>query len=184
MVLPDPTLAWSVLLHDIGKAVTTFTDENGRIRAFGHEEKGADMAYGIAVRLKFSTAQRDAVTQAVRNHMRMAHVRDMRTAKLKRLMCDENFPLEFELHRLDCISSHKFMECWLFLIDQLISTPLEVLKQKPLVTGSDLISLGAKPSPMFKKLLDELFDRQLAGEFPDKNSAVSAAKQLLDKYHA
>ena len=89
-----------------------------------------------------------------------------------------------ELHRLDCISSHKFMECWLFLIDQLVSTPLEVLKQKPLVTGSDLISLGANPSPIFKKLLDELFDRQLAGEFPDKNSAVSAAKQLLDKYHA
>lgn len=184
MAMPDPALAWSVLLHDIGKAVTTFTDSNGRIRAFGHEEKGADMAYDIAMRLKFSVRQRDAVVAAVRNHMRMAHVRDMRTAKLKRLICDENFPLELELHRLDCISSHKFMECWLFLIDQLVSTPLEVLKQKPLVNGSDLISLGAKPSPIFKKLLNELFDRQLSGEFPDKNSAVSAAKQLLDKYHA
>ena len=181
MALPDTRLAWSALLHDIGKAVTTFTDENNRIRAFGHEEKGAEMVYDIAMRLKFSVDERNAVTAAVRNHMRMAHVREMKSAKLKRWMCDENFPLELELHRLDCISSHKFMECWLFLIDRLAETPVEVLRMKPLVNGSDLIKLGATPSPLFKSILDALFDRQLTGEFSGKEEALRAAKQMLEQ---
>ena len=180
MVLPDTVLAWSVLLHDIGKAVTTFTDENGRIRAFGHEEKGAAMVYDIAERLKFSVAEREKIAMAVKNHMRMAHVREMRTAKLKRLLCDENFPLELELHRLDCISSHKIMDCWLFLVDQLSQTPVEMLRQKPFVNGNDLIRMGAKPSALFKKILDELFDRQLSGEFPDKSSALDAAQKMVE----
>ena len=181
MAFPDVPLAWSVLLHDIGKAVTTFTDETGRIRAFGHEEKGAAMVCDIAARLKFSVAEREKISAAVRNHMRMAHVRDMRTAKLKRLLCDENFPLELELHRLDCISSHKIMDCWLFLVDQLAQTPIEMLKQKPLVNGNDLIKMGAAPSAHFKKILDELFDRQLAGEFSDRETALAAAKKLVEK---
>ena len=181
MAFPDPLLAWSVLLHDIGKAVTTFTDENNRIRAFGHEEKGAEMADKIAARLKFSAAERNAVTTAVRNHMRMAHVREMKSAKLKRWMCDKNFPLELELHRLDCISSHKIMDCWLFLIDRLTETPIEVLMMKPLVNGNDLIKLGAKPSPAFKKILDTLFDGQLSGEFSTKEDALCAAKNMLEQ---
>ena len=181
MAMPDIPLAWSVLLHDIGKAVTTFTDETGRIRAFGHEEKGAQMVGNIAERLKFSVAEREKITAAVRNHMRMAHVRDMRTGKLKRLLCDDNFALELELHRLDCISSHKIMDCWLFLVDQLAATPLEVLRQKPFVNGNDLIGMGAKPSAVFKKILEEIFDRQLAGEFSDKPQALAAAKEMLEK---
>ena len=181
MAFPDTLLAWSVLLHDIGKAVTTFTDENNRIRAFGHEEKGAKMAEEISSRLKFSAAERNAVTTAVRNHMRMAHVREMKSAKLKRWMCDKNFPLELELHRLDCISSHKFMDCWLFLIDRLTETPVEVLQMKPLVNGDDLIKLGAKPSPAFKKILDALFDGQLSGELSTKEAALCAAKNMLEQ---
>jgi poly(A) polymerase len=139
------------------------------------------MVYDIAMRLKFSVDERNAVTAAVRNHMRMAHVREMKSAKLKRWMCDENFPLELELHRLDCISSHKFMECWLFLIDRLAETPVEVLRMKPLVNGSDLIKLGATPSPLFKSILDALFDRQLTGEFSGKEEALRAAKQMLEQ---
>ena len=181
MALPDVTLAWSVLFHDIGKAHTTFTDDSGRIRAFGHEEKGAEMVYDIAERLKFPVSTREAVAKAVRTHMRMAFVRDMRQSKLKRLLCEENFPLELELHRLDCISSHKIMDCWLFLIDQLAATPVEVLRRKPLVNGSDLIKMGAVPSPAFKKILEELFDRQLSGDFANREEALKAAEEILEQ---
>ena len=181
MALPDSRLAWSALLHDIGKAVTTFTDENNRIRAFGHEDKGAEMAEKIAARLKFSVSEKNSVVTAIRNHMRMASVREMKSAKLKRWMCDDNFALELELHRLDCISSHKFMECWLFLIDRLAETPVEVLRMKPLVNGNDLINLGAKPSPDFKRILDALFDGQLSGEFTEKAEALAAAEKMLEE---
>ena len=181
MQYPGTTLAWSVILHDIGKAVTTFEDENHRIRAFGHEEKGAQMVENIASRLKFSTAEKESITAAVRNHMRMANVRNMREAKLKRMMLDSNFPLELELHRLDCISSHGIMDCYLFLLDNLASDEnIRNRELKALVSGKELIGCGFTPSPLFKKVLDEIFDRQLAGEFKDKKSALEAAVRVMD----
>ena len=48
-----------------------------------------------------------------------------------------------------------------------------------MVTGRDLIPLGAVPSPEFKTILDELFDRQLTGEFDSRKSALEAAEKLL-----
>ena len=179
MAFPDPVLAWSVLLHDVGKKYTTFTDSTGRIRAFGHEEKGADIAAEVADRLRFSTSEREAVVKAVRNHMRMANVREMKLAKLKKLLHDPNFPLELELHRLDCMSSHKMMECWLYLVDKFREIPQEELAPEPFVTGKELIALGGKPGPHFKKIIDRLYDDQLSGKFSDSSQAIAEAQKML-----
>ncbi len=58
------------------------------------------------------------------------------------------------------------------------------LKKKPLapdrfVDGSDLIAMGVKPGPRFKLWLEELYDRQLEGNFIDRPSALKAAKELI-----
>ena len=180
MVYPDPALAWSVLLHDTGKKYTTFTDSTGRIRAFGHEEKGAVIAGEVAERLRFSVPEREAVVRAVRNHMRMANVREMKIAKLKKLLHDENFPLELELHRLDCMSSHRMRECWLYLIDKLREIPQDELAPEPFVTGKELISLGGRPGPHFKKIIDRLYDDQLSGKFPCREAALAEAAKMLE----
>ena len=94
MTLPTPNLAWSVLLHDVGKAATFSVDETGRIRFFGHEHVGAEIAEAILNRLHFSVADRESISSAVKNHMRFASVRDMKTAKLRKLIADDNFALE------------------------------------------------------------------------------------------
>ncbi len=47
-----------------------------------------------------------------------------------------------------------------------------------LLGGSDLIKAGLTPSPLFKTLLDEAYDAQLAGAFRDK----AGAKTWLDSY--
>jgi hypothetical protein len=49
----------------------------------------------------------------------------------------------------------------------------------PLVSGDDLIRLGAAPGPGFKRWLDELYDRQLEGAIATKEDAVAAAKALV-----
>ena len=61
MALPNELIAWSVLLHDVAKPVTRSVEENGRIRFFGHESNGAEMAEQILYRLRFSknTIDRD-----------------------------------------------------------------------------------------------------------------------------
>lgn len=178
MVHPDPPLAWSVLLHDIAKPLTQTVDETGRIRFFGHEEAGALLAGRILDRLRFPTAFRESVVQAVRNHMRFAAVREMRTAKLRRLLADPNFALELELHRLDCIACHGFLECFVFLLDELAERRRrgeEAALPERWVTGKHLIAAGCRPGPQFGPLLEQVYDRQLAGEFADPAAALAAA---------
>ncbi|MBQ7208573.1 MAG: CCA tRNA nucleotidyltransferase [Lentisphaeria bacterium] len=178
MVCPDELLAWSVLLHDVGKPGTASVDPDGRIRFFGHEELGEKIVHAVAERLHFSTAARDAIGHAVRNHMRMASVRDMREPKLKRLLAEEHFGMELELHRLDCLSSHGFMETFLFLLDALSERPDRALPD-PWVRGRDLLAEGFRPSPAFGKVLSSVFDRQLAGGFADRAAALDFACRAL-----
>lgn len=178
MAYPDARLAWSVLLHDIAKPLTKSIDETGRIRFFGHEEAGALLAERILDRLRFSASDREAIVQAVRNHMRFAAVREMRTAKLRRLLADPNFALELELHRLDCIACHGFLECFVFLLDELVERRRrgeEAVLPSRWVTGKSLIAAGCRPGPEFGPLLEQVYDRQLAGEFADPASALAAA---------
>ena len=179
MVLPDVNLAWSVLLHDVGKPACFSHDETGRIRFFGHESVGSEMAEKILDRLRFSVADRERIVAAIRNHMRFASVREMKSAKLLRLLADDNFALELELHRLDCLSCHGKMECFVYLIDQLRATP-DAKLPPPLLLGRDLVAAGVPPSPRFGKVLHEVYERQLAGELATREDALQAALKLLE----
>ena len=179
MVLPTPNLAWSVLLHDVGKKACFGRDETGRIRFFGHETVGAEIAAKILERLRFSIADRESIVAAIRNHMRFASVCGMKRSKLLRLLADDNFSLELELHRLDCISCHGKLDCFVYLLDQLRVTP-EPKLPAPLVLGRDLVAAGAKPSPRFGKVLHEIYERQLAGELTERDAALQAALKMLE----
>ena len=181
MAYPDPLLGWSVLLHDVGKPRTYSVEEgSGRIRFFGHEALGAEMAAEILDRLHFSCADRERVVQAVRNHMRFAFVTEMKAAKLRKLLADPNFSLELELHRLDCIACHGILEGFVFLLDELRREPELTTLPEPLVMGRDLVAAGRRPGPRFRKVLDAVYDRQLAGEFVSREEALAAALVLFD----
>ena len=91
MALPNELIAWSVLLHDVAKPLTYFVDETGRIRFFGHEQRGARMAKKIMSRLRFSKNAIDRVSRAVKNHMRFASVLKMRKDKVRRLLVRRQF---------------------------------------------------------------------------------------------
>ena len=179
LAYPDPITAWSVLLHDVGKPGTFRVSgtEGGRIRFFGHEELGADLVAEIGDRLRFSAADRDAVAEVVRGHMRMAAVREMRPAKLRRLLGGTYFSSELELHRVDCLSCHGKMEGFVFLLDRLReydSSATGVLPE-PWVRGRDLVAAGLRPGPDFRPVLDWIYDRQLGGELADRGAALRLA---------
>ena len=107
--------------------------------------------------------------------MRFASVRDMRAAKLRKLIADPNFPLELELHRLDCISCHGLMECFVFLLDRLAAEPEHRRLPEPWVRGRDLVAAGVEPGPRFKTVLEEVFELQLAGELSTPEEALETA---------
>ena len=176
MALPNELIAWSVLLHDVAKPLTYFVDETGRERFFGHEQRGAEMAKDIMSRLRFSNQAIDRVSRAVKNHMRFASVLQMRKDKVKRLIANDNFPLELELHRLDCISSHALMDIFTFLLDKIIEQSGEVKLPPPLLTGKDLIDMGLKPGPKFKKILKKVSDLQLKNRLKTPEAAIAYVK--------
>jgi tRNA nucleotidyltransferase/poly(A) polymerase len=49
---------------------------------------------------------------------------------------------------------------------------------QPLVTGDDLVALGLAPGPLFKRVLDEVFDAQLEGKVQAKGEALELAGRL------
>ncbi|MBO4647749.1 MAG: CCA tRNA nucleotidyltransferase [Lentisphaeria bacterium] len=177
---PGTEIGWAALLHDVGKPSCRTVGKDGVAHFYGHEEAGAGMAEAILHRLKMPSAVIEHVTAAVRNHMRFAAVQKMRPAKWRRLIADPNFPLELELHRLDCISCHGLLENYLWLLDrmdELRKTGVEALPP-PLLTGHDLIALGVEPGPDMGRLLTALRDLQLEGGIGTRSDALQALEKL------
>ncbi len=170
-----PTLALGVLLHDVGKPPTFRLAE--RIRFDNHAPVGARMTERICDRLRLSRRDTEQVVALVEHHLRFKDVVQMRPAKLKRFLQMERFEEHLELHRLDCLSSHRNLENWEFVRQQLAATPPEEIRPRPLVTGDDLIALGYQPGPRFKEILRAVEDAQLEGEVKSKDEALTLARR-------
>ncbi len=159
------SLPWAVLLHDIAKPVTAEKDlKTGSIHFYGHEKVGAEMAEKILQRLKFPNRETEDIVTAVRHHMQFKDVKQMRKATLRRLLLRATFPLELELHRLDCLGSNGDLEYYDFLVEQ--AAALQQMPQMipPLLNGNDLLALGVAPGKPIGEMLHELRDLQLAEE--------------------
>ncbi|HET6406772.1 MAG TPA: CCA tRNA nucleotidyltransferase [Chthoniobacteraceae bacterium] len=170
-------LIFSVLLHDIAKPPTRTVDSDGRIRFNGHDKLGARMTEEIMERLRFSRAEIEATVEAVDQHMVFKDVQNMRIAKLKRFMARPNFEDEMELHRVDCTSSHGYLDNYEYLRSRQHEFASEPLIPAPLVTGNDLIALGLRPGPRFKEILEAVQSRQLEGTLISPEEALNWVKE-------
>jgi len=170
---PSLPLCLAVLLHDIGKPPTrTWDAQAGRIRFNGHDRAGAEMAETILRRLRYPNALVDQVREMIARHMHFMHVKEMRTAKLKRFMSRPTFEEEIELHRVDCASSNGFTDNYEFLLAKRAEFAAEPIIPPPLVTGCDLIDLGLEPGPRFKEILDAAQTEQLEGRLASRQQAL------------
>ena len=176
---PDaaPSLPWAVLLHDVAKPVTASADpKTGSIHFYGHEKIGADMAAELLGRLRFPRKQIDEVVKAVRNHMQFKDALQMRKSTLRRLLMRPTFPLELELHRLDCVGSHGRLDVYEFLVEEARQLESQPQIRPPLLRGDDLIALGMSPGPALGALLAEIREKQLLDELKTKAEARKWAK--------
>jgi poly(A) polymerase len=176
----SPTLAWGVLLHDVGKP-PTFSPATGpdtRIRFDGHVEVGARMAEHICRALRFSNEDTEQIEALVANHLRFKDVHEMRTATLKRFVRLPRFEEHLELHRLDCLSSHRNLDAYTFVQRFLVETPPEKVYPPKLVTGDDLKRMGLVPGPRFRAILLAVEEAQLEGRLQDRESALQFARSI------
>jgi len=170
----SPTLAWGVLLHDVGKPPTFSppSGPSGRIRFDRHVEVGTRMAEEICERLRFSNDDTAQIASLVANHLRFKDVPQMKRSTLKRFVRLIRFEEHMELHRLDCSSSHRNLENYGFMRRFLAETPPAEVRPVRLLTGDDLIGLGFRPGPKFKEILEAAEDAQLEGNISTRADAV------------
>lgn len=172
------TLAFAALLHDVGKP-PTFERAPDRIRFNDHDRIGAEMAENILRRSRFPNDEIAKIVLCVREHMRFQFVKEMRPAKLKRLLARETFPSELELHRIDCAASHRNLENYEFLKTKAAEMPPEIVKPAPLLTGHDLLALGLTPGPTVGQILREVEELQLEERLKSRAEALEFAKSRV-----
>jgi len=93
---------------------------------------------------------------------------------LKRVMADRRFEALKALHAatVNGVMDER-------LVAALTTYAAEGVAPEPLVTGQDLIKMGAAPGPKFKAWLDALYDRQLALELRTREEGMAAAAELV-----
>ncbi len=168
---PPQVVAWSVLLHDIGKpSVMTVTD---RIRFSNHDHVGAFMSQALLRRLKAPGELLEAVYEVVDNHMNFINVQRMRLSTLKGFLARPTLEDELEVHRVDCLASHGDIGNYTFIRQKQAELSAHDIRPAALISGKDLIGLGLTPGRLFGTILREAYDLQLEGTHRSREEALA-----------
>jgi len=175
----SPTLAWGVLLHDVGKPPTfkPASQTGDRIRFDHHVDVGVRMSEAICRHYRFSNEETEQIVALVANHMRFMEVGRMRTSTLKRFVRLPQFEEHLELHKLDCLSSHRQLDSYGLVQRFLAETPAEEVRPQRVLTGNDLSLMGYIPGPVFSEILRAVEDAQLEGQIRSKEEAEAFVRK-------
>ncbi|MCS6771551.1 MAG: CCA tRNA nucleotidyltransferase [Kiritimatiellae bacterium] len=175
----DSVLAWSVLLHDVGKPQTQILTPDGQIRFPGHANVGAEMADAILRRLRASNELREAVIHLVRHHMRFVDWPRMKASTRRKIVAHPLFEKELALHKADCLASHGLLDTWAAAREEFERFRAEPALPKPWIRGRDLLALGIPEGPELGSWLRLAYDAQLEGRFDDRESLVTWLREQL-----
>lgn len=178
MQQPCLRLSYAVLLHDVGKPGTATLDQD-RIRFNKHAQHGAALVGALLERLRLPKADIEAIRYCVGNHMRFMDVRKMRRATLRQLLGAPTFPIELELHRLDCVASHGDLSNYDFLVAFQRQCAAEPVLPDPWISGHDLLALGVPGGPAIGKWKQIAYEAQLDGRYEEREALLQWLKRRL-----
>ena len=189
-VRKDKVLRLAMLFHDLGKALTGTTDEDGIDHFYGHVEESARIADDIMKRLRFDNDTRHKVVKLVKYHdLDMALTpKGVRKAIVK--VSEELFPLLPEVKRADFLAQSMYKrdekEAELAKIEQLYARILEeqncVSLKTLAITGSDLIAAGMKPGKEIGEVLQMLLEEVLEDpSLNTKDALLNTAESFFKK---
>ncbi|WP_417389200.1 CCA tRNA nucleotidyltransferase [Gimesia sp.] len=137
--------------------------------------------FEICKRLRFSNHSLNLVHWLVQQRNSLEQASVMKLSRLKRLLASEDCPHLFELIAADLSSRKQPLDDLEFCRQYRDHTPREVLNPPPLISGNDLIDLGIKSGPQFKKLLTQIQDAQLEEQIETREEAFVLLSQILQK---
>ena len=188
-------LKLAALLHDIGKPDTK-RREDGRLTFHGHERIGQLIVRKIAYMLKISTRERHILEDMVFFHLRPGYLsnfkrpsdraifrffRDAKEEAVSVLLLSwaDQRATRGPLTTLSDIKHHEQ------IIKRLLKQYFDKKKEKPLqrlISGHDLINqLKLKPSPIFKKILQQIEEQQALGFVKTREQALQLARKMVRK---
>ena len=192
----------AALYHDVCKPDTKTLDENGRIRFFDHDNKGADVVTARAQAFNLSNDEAERLHVIVRNHMRFHFFAD-------RLMKENQTPSRKAIYRyfrdsgkagIDLIllaladvrgtqgpsltidTWTAYLDVARILLENYWEKPEEVVNPPRLADGNDLMKeLQLAPGPIIGQLLEHIRENQAAGKIETKEQALAFAREELSK---
>ena len=175
------SLLFTILCHDFGKAETTTIDnETGAIRAIGHEEAGVEPTKTFMYRLLSEHTFIESILPLVRCHLMPSqfHRNGAKNRAIRRLATKVN------IEKLVIVAKADFLgrttkealigkyEAGEWLLEKAKNLSVQNKPLNNVLQGRDLIALGLKPSPEFKRILDYVYELQLNGTVSNKEEAL------------
>jgi tRNA nucleotidyltransferase/poly(A) polymerase len=185
-------VGYGFLFHDLGKAHTySYDNQKEAVHFFYHERYSQEIASGIMERLRFSTHEIRAVLALIESHMRIFLISDneSREKAIRRLvykmgdltpalilhtMCD----MYGSSRGIDNSSTEQVKKCSEEILHAYRKSLEEPLPR--LMNGDDLIALGFVKGPSIGECLNDIREKQIAGEMTDSEQARIYAKDFLD----
>lgn len=183
------------LCHDFGKPATTRFFE-GAWRAHGHDEAGVKPTASFLDKLGIYTLDgydvRRQTIELVRAHLRPGEFYNQRAnlgdGAFRRLARKLEPDLLYRVAKADSLSRNGDWlprERWFtaeameWFIERVRELNVENEPPKPILLGRHLIELGLKPSPLFKQILDAIYEMQLDGRVTSLDEAKTVVRPML-----
>lgn len=194
------TLMLAALCHDFGKPSTTEFVE-GRTRSRGHDEAGVGPTLAFLERLKLFTLEgydvRAQAVALVRAHLKPGEFyrkRDEVTdGAFRRLARRCELELLYRVAKADSLGRNAPwvpQEKWFgseaqeWFIEHARALSVQHKPPAPLLLGRHLLEMGLKPSPLFKTILDAVYELQLDNGVRTLEEAQAAARELIENRRA
>ena len=171
---------FAILCHDFGKATHTTIEEDGRIRAIGHEEAGIEPTKHFLYRLTNEHDFIASILPLVEHHLKPSQFyagksKDKAFRKLATKVNIEELVVVAEadfLGRTTEASLEGIYHAGEWMLERAKNLKVDSQPLVNLLQGRDLIALGLEPSAEFKEMLDAIYNLQLEGFISEKEEAL------------
>jgi tRNA nucleotidyltransferase (CCA-adding enzyme) len=182
--------------HDFGKPPTTqFFD--GRWRSHSHDVAGIEPTITFLDRLGIFTIGgydvRNQIIKLVRYHLKPGEYYNAKNpvgdGAFRRLARKVEPDLLYRVAKADSLGRNpdwlpaekRFgSEAQEWFIEKVRELNVEERAPEPILMGRHLIEMGLKPGPLFKKVLDAVYELQMDGKVTNLDEALSEAKTFLE----
>ncbi len=172
-------LLLATLCHDLGKATTTEIID-GRIRSIGHEKAGVEPTRKLLYRLTNEHSFIEDILPLVEHHLKPAQlfIGAAKAAAIRRLAKRVKISELVMVATADFLgrttkeAQSGYFEAGEWLLEQAKELKVAVKPLDNIVTGKDLIALGISPSPLFSKILDDVYNKLIEGSLKSKDEAL------------